>query len=148
MSVNKVILVGNVGNDPEVKYIKEDVPVAKFSLATNETYRTREGEKRTDTEWHNIVIWRGLAKVVEQYVKKGSQLYIEGKIQTRQYEQDGQTKYFTEVIAREMRMLGRAGEGSSSSSDYSQKTSAPKTQESAPPEPEDFGEVEDDDLPF
>jgi single-strand DNA-binding protein len=148
MSVNKVILVGNVGNDPEVKYIKEDVPVAKFSLATNETYRTRDGEKRTETEWHNIVIWRGLAKVVEQYVKKGSQLYIEGKIQTRQYEQDGQTKYFTEVVAREMRMLGKAGEGSGSGNDYSQKTSAPKTQESTPPEPEDFGDIEDDDLPF
>lgn len=147
MSVNKVILVGNVGNDPEVNYIKEDVPVAKFSLATNETYKTRDGERKTDTEWHNIVVWRGLAKVVEQYVKKGSQLYIEGKISTRQYEKDGQTKYFTEIVAREMKMLGRASDSNNSSENYSKQSSSPTVQESAPETP-DFDEIEDDDLPF
>lgn len=106
MSVNKVILVGNVGKDPEVNYIREDVPVAKFPLATSETY-TRDGEKVTQTEWHNIVVWRGLAKVVEKYVKKGSLLYIEGRISTRTYEKDGETKYFTEIVTENMRMLGK-----------------------------------------
>ena len=104
--VNKVILIGNVGNDPEVKYIKEDVPVAKFSLATSESYKNRDGEKVTNTEWHNIVVWRGLAKVVEKYVKKGSKLFIEGKLTYRKYEdKDGQTKYFTEIVCRVTPML-------------------------------------------
>lgn len=107
MGINKAILVGTVGNDPEVKYIKEDLPVAKFSLATNETYRDKSGEKVTTTEWHNIVVWRGLAKVVEQYVKKGSQLYIEGKITHRTYEKDGQTKYFTEILVNTLQLLGK-----------------------------------------
>ena len=104
--VNKVILIGNVGNDPEVKYIKEDVPVAKFSLATSESYKNKDGERVTNTEWHNIVVWRGLAKVVEKYVKKGSKLYIEGKLTHRKYEdKDGQTKYFTEIVCRDLTML-------------------------------------------
>src|SRR6056297_1366529 len=98
MSVNKVILVGNVGNDPEVKHLDQDVKVAKFRMATSETYRAKNGERVTSTEWHNIVLWRGLAGVVEQYVKKGSRLFIEGKLTHRQYEKDGETKFFTEVV--------------------------------------------------
>ena len=105
MSVNKVILVGNVGRDPEVKYIDQDVPYARFTLATSETYKAKNGEKVESTEWHNIVLWRGLAKIAEQYVKKGSKLYIEGKITHRQYEQDGVTKYFTEIVGNNMVML-------------------------------------------
>lgn len=108
MSVNKVILVGNVGKDPEVKYVEQDVPYARFTLATSESYK-KNGEKIETTEWHNIVMWRGLAKVVEQYVKKGSKLFIEGKITHRQYEQDGATKYFTEIVGNNMVMLDSKG---------------------------------------
>ena len=146
MSVNKVILIGNVGNDPEVKYIKEDVPVAKFSLATSESYK-KDGEKVTNTEWHNIVVWRGLAKVVENYVKKGSKLYIEGKLTHRKFEQDGQTKYFTEIVCRELQMLDSKNSSSNNSANTT-KTSAPK--ETKPTiEENDAESFEDvDDLPF
>jgi len=137
MSVNKVILIGNVGKDPEVNYIKEDLPVAKFTLATSETY-TKDGQKVTNTEWHNIVVWRGLAKVVENYVKKGSKLYIEGKITNRQYEKDGQTKYFTEIVARELTML----DSKNSSPDSNTPSPAAAAAPAAPTQ--DAG----DDLPF
>jgi len=145
MSVNKVILVGNVGNDPEVQYIKEDVPVAKFRLATNESYKNKDGERVTNTEWHNVVVWRGLAKVVEKYVKKGSKLYIEGKITNRQYEKDGVTKYFTEIVAREMVMLDSKPEGGN----YNKEESNTETATPAAPqnnEPAGFDAT--DDLPF
>ena len=139
MSVNKVILIGNVGKDPEVNYIKEDLPVAKFTMATSESY-TKDGQKVTNTEWHNIVVWRGLAKVVEQYVKKGSKLYIEGKITNRQYEKDGQTKYFTEIVANQMQMLdSRNTSGDSSNNNTTAQASAP-----TPPPVQDGN----DDLPF
>jgi single-strand DNA-binding protein len=104
--INKVILLGNVGADPEVRHINEELQVARFTLATSDSYK-KDGERITQTEWHNIVAWRGLSKVVEQYVKKGTQLYIEGKITTRSYEKDGQTKYFTEIVANELKMIGR-----------------------------------------
>lgn len=104
--VNKVILVGNVGKDPEVKYLEGGVAVAKFPLATSETYKNREGQKVEQTEWHNIVLWRGLAEVAEKYVRKGKQLYIEGKIRTRTYEENNVKKYFTEIIADSMTLLG------------------------------------------
>ena len=107
MSVNKVILVGNVGKEPEVKELENEVSVANFPLATSETY-TQNGEKVTQTEWHNIVLWKGLAKVVKDHVKKGMQLYIEGSLRTRSWEdQDGNKKYITEVIASNMQMLGK-----------------------------------------
>ncbi len=137
MSVNKVILIGNVGKDPEVNYIKEDLPVAKFTMATSETY-TKDGQKVTNTEWHNIVVWRGLAKVVEQYVKKGSKLYIEGKITNRQYEKDGQTKYFTEIVANQMQMLDSRNSGGESNG------SSPAASAPTPPPAQDAS----DDLPF
>jgi single-strand DNA-binding protein len=108
MSVNKVILVGNVGKDPETRYLDENTPVCKFPFATSEVYRNREGEKITQTEWHNIVLWRGLAQVAEKYVRKGSQLYIEGRIRTRSYDdKDGVKKYITEIVGDNMQMLGR-----------------------------------------
>jgi single-strand DNA-binding protein len=108
MSVNKVILVGNVGKDPEVRYLEKGVAVAKFPLATSETYKGKDGEKVTATEWHNVVLWRGLAETVEKYVKKGSQLYIEGKIRTRSYDdKDGNKRYVTEIVADLMQMLGK-----------------------------------------
>jgi len=114
MSVNKVILVGNVGKDPEVRYLEKGVAVAKFPLATSETYKGKDGEKVTTTEWHNIVLWRGLAETVEKYVKKGSQLYIEGKIRTRSYDdKDGNKRYVTEIVADLMQMLGKKSDSGS-----------------------------------
>jgi single-strand DNA-binding protein len=112
MAVNKVILVGNVGKDPETRYLDENTPVCKFPLATSETYKNRDGERIEQTEWHNIVLWRGLAKVAEQYVKKGSQLYIEGRIRTRSYDdKDGIKRYTTEIVGDNMQMLGRRQDG-------------------------------------
>ena len=108
MSINKVILVGNVGKDPEVRYLESGVAVARFPFATSETYKGKDGEKVTTTEWHNIVLWRGLAEVAEKYVKKGSQLYLEGKIRTRSYDdKDGVKRYMTEIVTDQMQMLGR-----------------------------------------
>jgi single-strand DNA-binding protein len=105
MGINKVILVGNVGRDPEVRALPSGVRLAKFSLATTDR-RFKDEDGNPQTEWHNLVAWRGLADVVEQYVTKGKQLYIEGKIRTRTYEQDGQRKYFTEIHVEEMELLG------------------------------------------
>lgn len=108
MSINKVILVGNVGKDPEVRYLDSGVAVTNFPFATSETYKNKQGDKVTNTEWHNIVMWRGLAEVVEKYVVKGSQLYIEGKIKTRSYDdRDGNKRYITEIVGDNMQMLGR-----------------------------------------
>lgn len=151
MSVNKVILIGNVGKDPEVKYIEQDVPVAKFTLATSESYKAKNGEKVETTEWHNIVLWRGLAKIAEQYVKKGSKLYIEGKITHRQYEQDGVTKFFTEIVGNSMEMLSSRGDDNKSGANqYAQNQNNPA---SVPPvsmanEPEMDASGGDEDLPF
>jgi len=99
MSINKVILVGNVGKDPEVRYLDSGVAVANFPFATSETYKNKQGEKVTNTEWHNIVMWRGLAEVVEKYVNKGSQLYIEGK------SEHGRTMTRMEINAAQRKLL-------------------------------------------
>ena len=108
MAVNKVILVGNVGKDPDVRYLDENTAVCKFPLATSEVYKNRNGEKVEQTEWHNIVLWGGLAQVAEKYVKKGSQLYIEGRIRSRSYDdKDGVKRYFTEIVGDNMQMLGK-----------------------------------------
>ena len=105
--VNKVILVGNLGKDPEVRYLDSGVAVANFSLATTENYKNKQGEKVSQTEWHNIVIWRGLAEVAEKWLKKGSSVYIEGKIRTNKWEdKEGNTRYNTEILADNMTMLG------------------------------------------
>ena len=106
--VNKVILVGNLGKDPEVRHLESGVMVANFPLATTESYRDRNtGERRQVTEWHNIVLWRGLAEISEKYLKKGNQVYIEGKLRTRSWQdQEGNTRYTTEVVADNMTMLG------------------------------------------
>ncbi len=113
-SVNKVILVGNLGKDPEVRKLENGATVASFSIATSEVYRDKNsGEQRTQTEWHNIVLWRGLAEVAEKYLRKGMQIYLEGKLRNRSYEdKDGVTKYITEVVGDNMVMMSRnpAGE--------------------------------------
>ena len=105
--VNKVILVGNLGKDPEVRYLDSGVAVANFTLATTENYKNKQGERVSQTEWHNIVLWRGLAEVAEKWLKKGSSIYVEGKIRNRKWEdKDGNTRYNTEVLADNMTMLG------------------------------------------
>lgn len=104
--VNKVILVGNVGADPEVKYLDGGVAVANIRLATTENYRDKNGERISQTEWHNVVFWRGLAETVEKYVKKGMKLYIEGRLRTRSWDdQNGIKRYTTEIFADNMQML-------------------------------------------
>ncbi len=112
MSINKVILVGNVGKDPVIRYFDKGVAKAAFPLATSETYTNQQGETITSTEWHNIVLWRALAEVAEKTVKKGSQLYIVGKIKTRSYvDKDGNNKYITEILADTMLVLDKKQPG-------------------------------------
>ena len=119
MSLNKVMLIGNVGNDPEVRYLESNpqnpsanAKVASFRLATTERYRDRSGELRENTEWHSIVVWRNNADVVEKFVHKGSQIYIEGKLRTRQWtDQTGNKRYTTEVVADTLQLLGKRPDG-------------------------------------
>jgi single-strand DNA-binding protein len=111
MSVNKVILVGNLGKDPELRYTPSGAAVATFSLATTERYKDRDGNRQEKTEWHNVVVWRQLAEICGKFLHKGKQVYIEGKIQTRSYDdRDGNKRYITEIVADQMQMLGRAGD--------------------------------------
>ncbi|MCK4465190.1 MAG: single-stranded DNA-binding protein [Bacteroidales bacterium] len=143
MSINKVILVGNVGKDPEVRYLDSGVAVANFPFATSETYKNKNGEKVTTTEWHNIVLWRGLAEVVEKYVKKGSQLYLEGKIRTRSWDdRDGNKRYTTEIIADTMQMLGRRSDESATPQPHDEEVPADEMNK------ENNTTEETDDLPF
>ena len=121
--VNKVILVGNLGKDPEVRYLDNGVAVANFSLATTENYKNKAGERVSQTEWHNIVLWRGLAEVAEKYLKKGASVYVEGKIRTKKWEdKDGNTRYNTEILADNMTMLGGKPSQEDSSSSASVST--------------------------
>lgn len=121
--VNKVILVGRVGKQPEVRNLDNGNAVANFSLATSETYKDKSGEKKETTEWSNIVLWGKLAEIAQKYVNKGDLVYIEGKLQTRSWEKDGVTRYTTEVVGSSLQMLGGKGSsgdsGSSSESDSS-----------------------------
>ncbi len=112
-SVNKVILVGNVGQDPEVKYTASGVPAAKLSVATNERFKDRNDQWQDRTEWHSVVAWQRLAEVVGEYVRKGSKLYVEGKLQTSTWEdrQHGEKKYRTEIVARDIVLLGSWNNG-------------------------------------
>ncbi|MBL4668778.1 MAG: single-stranded DNA-binding protein [Flavobacteriales bacterium] len=145
--INKVILVGNLGKDPEVRYLEGGTAVANFPIATSETYKDRTtGERKTNTEWHNIVVWRGLAEVAEKYLKKGSQIYLEGKLKTRQWQdKDGNNRYTTEIVADNLQMLGRKDDNISTTP---VQTAAP-TKETPAPEPEsDKSNNEVDDLPF
>ncbi len=120
--VNKVILVGRLGKDPEVRNLDNGAVVANFTLATSESYKDKTtGEKKEITEWHNIVLWRGLAEISQKYLHKGDMVYVEGKLRTRSWEKDGVTRYTTEVIADNMTMLSTKGSGGSgSASGYGQ----------------------------
>lgn len=146
MSVNKVILVGNVGQDPEVRYLERGVAVANFSLATTERgFKMQNGTEVPDrTEWHNIVCWRGLAELAENYIRKGTQLYIEGKIQTRSWQKDGITRYTTEIYADTIQLLGRKPETINplSPENISRQGETPNSSE------EKTTQKTEDDLPF
>jgi len=125
--VNKVILVGNLGKDPEVRYLEGGTAVANFSLATTESYKDKQGNRIEQTEWHNIVVWRGLAEVAEKYLKKGSQVYVEGKLRTRSYDdKDGVKRYSTEIVVDNMTMLGGKRDETPSPAPIS-NTAPPKT---------------------
>lgn len=144
--VNKVILIGNVGADPEVRYLDGGVAVANLRLATTERYRNKNGENVDQTEWHNIVLWRGLAEIVEKYVRKGMRLYIEGRIRTRSWDdQNGNKRYTTEIYADNMQMLSYKQDGDNSEVSRTYKAPANTTQDMNPPmaAPDD-----NDDLPF
>ena len=119
-SVNKVILIGNLGKDPEVRHLEGGVAVARFPLATSESFKDKSGQRQEKTEWHNIVLWRGLAEVAEKYLKKGQSVFIEGKIRTSQYQdKEGNQRYSTEIVADNMTMLGsRGGDSGNGSGDY------------------------------
>ena len=142
-SVNKVILVGNVGKDPEVRYSQSGTPVANFSLATNERFKDRNDEWQERTEWHNIVAWQRLAEIVGEYVAKGSKLYVEGKIQTSSWEdrQSGERKYRTAIVARDLLLLGPR----ESSGDHE---GAPRTNHEDQRSDAGSGESGDEDIPF
>ena len=143
--VNKVILVGNLGKDPEVRHLESGVAVASFTLATSETYRDRNtGEKKTLTEWHNIVLWRGLAEIAEKYLNKGDQIYIEGRLRSRSWESDSGTRYITEVVGDNMVMLG-SRKGSEPESTPAPTSETKQEVAQIPPEIES---EEEDDLPF
>ena len=143
MSVNKVILLGNVGKDAEVRYIDSGVAVASFSLATSENYTAKNGEKVTTTEWHNIVAWRGLAEFAGKYIQKGRQIYVEGQIRTRSYDdKDGVKKYVTDILANSIQLLGRKEGGENSPADNYTKP------ESNGGNDIDSSDASADDLPF
>jgi single-strand DNA-binding protein len=136
-SVNKVILVGNLGSDPEVRYTPSGRAVANFSLATTERFTNKEGEKEERTEWHKIVAWARLGEICGEYLTKGSQIYIEGRLQTRNWEdRDGNKRYTTEIIAQAMQMLGG-----------SKKGGEVKSAEESHPSEEPVS-IPDDDIPF
>ena len=146
--VNKVILIGRLGKDPEVRHLESGTAVANFTMATTESYRDRNtGERKEITDWHNIVLWRGLADVAEKYLKKGNLVYIEGKLKTRSWEdKDGNTRYTTEVVADNMTMLGGKPSETTGEGDFRQETQTPVAQTTAP----NLNAVNDDtdDLPF
>ena len=139
--VNKVILVGNLGRDPEVRFTKSGQAVASFSLATSEKWTGKDGNKEEKTEWHRVVAWGKLGEICGEYLSKGKQVYIEGRIQTREWEDnDGNKKQTTEIVANNMTMLGQVGSGSGS-----QSSSGSQESQGASSGTEDF---EDDDIPF
>jgi len=143
-SVNKVILIGNLGKDPEVKYTPQGTPVAKLTLATNERYKDKSGEWQDRTEWHNVVLWQRLAEIAGEYLKKGSKVYIEGRLQTRSWEdkQTNQKKYMTEVVANDLVLLGGRPEGGefAGGNNFDQRVPEAEPAASSP--------ISDEDIPF
>ena len=152
-SVNKVILIGNLGKDPEVKFTPQGTPVAKITLATNERFKGKDGNWQDRTEWHNVVLWQRLAEIAGEYLKKGGKVYIEGRLQTRSWDDktSGQKKYMTEVVASDLVLLGGRGEGggesgggrgasASGGNNFDQRTPEPEMAQASP--------ISDEDIPF
>ena len=154
-SLNRVTLIGNLGKDPEVKYTPSGTPVAKLTLATNERFKDKSGEWQDRTEWHNVVLWQRQAEIAGEYLKKGSKVYIEGRLQTRSWDDktSGQKKYMTEVVANDLILLGGRGEGAGGDSggssrgaaaggnNFDQRTPEPETAPASTP-------ISDEDIPF
>ena len=146
MAVNKVMLIGNLGRDPEIRYTTGGQAVANFTLATTEKYTNKAGEKQEDTEWHRIVAWGRLAEICGEYLSKGRMVYIEGSIKTRSWEdKEGNTKYTTEIVARNMQMLGGQG-GQGGRTEAAPSSSNQKAPADFDIEDDSFGN--DDDIPF
>lgn len=162
-SVNKVLLIGNLGKDPDIRYMPNGDAVANFSIATTDTWKDKQGQKQERTEWHNIVMYSRLAEIAGQYLKKGSQVYIEGRLQTRKWQDKntGADRYTTEIIANEMKMLGSKGSSGNSSAEYDAPpaayneaprsapaaSSAPSAPKPAAPN-KSFDDGFEDDIPF
>jgi single-strand DNA-binding protein len=150
MSVNKVILVGRLGKDPETRYMTNGEAVTNVTLATSENWKDKSGEKQEKTEWHNLVFYRRLAEIAGEYLKKGSQIYVEGKIQTRKWQdKEGKDRYTTEIVVNEMQMLGSKAGGAGSFEVVERPASggAPSAPRSAPASKGNFDNF-DDDIPF
>ncbi len=155
-SVNKVILIGHLGKDPEVKYTPSGTPVAKFTLATNERYKDKEGNWQDRTEWHNLVAWQRTAEIVGEYCKKGSQIFVEGRLRTDSWDdkETGQKKYRTEIVVNELVLLGGRPQGQGEEGGgggYNRsKAAAANNMDQRTPEPEHAPgtQITDDDIPF
>jgi single-strand DNA-binding protein len=156
--INKVIIIGNLGRDPEVRYTQDGTAVANFTVATSESWTDRNsGEKKENTEWHRIVVWRRLAEICGEYLSKGRQVYVEGKLQTRSWEQEGITRYTTEIVANTVQFLGggagagapRQGAGGyqSGGRGQGQGSGSGSVQDPGYPDP-GYSDPQDDDIPF
>ncbi|HVB87544.1 MAG TPA: single-stranded DNA-binding protein [Candidatus Dormibacteraeota bacterium] len=150
MSVNKAILVGRLGRDPETRYTSGGQAVANFTLATDETFKDRSGERQKRTEWHRVVLWGKLAEIAQQYLKKGMLVYVEGRIQTRQWEdkRDGQKRQTTEIVGNVMRMLTSRNEGAGMAPAASRSPDADMEGVMPSDEPAAGPEISDEDIPF
>jgi single-strand DNA-binding protein len=159
-SLNRVQLIGNLGTDPEIKYTPQGTPVAKITIATNERFKDKSGEWQDRTEWHNVVLWQRLAEIAGEYLKKGGKVYIEGRLQTRSWDDktSGQKKYMTEVVASDLILLGGRGEGGGGDYKESSRGAGASTSgggnnfDQRVPEPEHAnagsGPITDEDIPF
>jgi single-strand DNA-binding protein len=143
--VNKVILVGHLGQDPEIRYMADGTAVANFNIATSESWKDKQtGEKRERTEWHRIVAWRGLGELCGKYLSKGRQVYIEGKLQTRSWEKDGVTRYTTEIVATDVQFIGARDDAGNRSRPAGGGNYVPDKGYPEPPLPD----RQEDDIPF
>jgi single-strand DNA-binding protein len=147
--LNKIMLIGNLGKDPEMKYTQQGTPVTNFSLAVTRSYKTPDGQTKDETEWFRVNAWRKLAETCNEYLRKGSKVYIEGRLFTREWQnQEGQTRTSVEVEASEMIMLDSKGGGPGSSGGFSDERSAPARSGSTSSRDADDGDMDLDDLPF
>jgi single-strand DNA-binding protein len=153
-SLNRVQLIGNLGKDPEIKYTPSGTPVAKITIATNERFKDKSGEWQDRTEWHNVVLWQRLAEIAGEYLKKGGKVFIEGRLQTRSWDdkQTGQKKYATDIVASDLILLGGRGEGGSGGGDFNRGSSNNNNFDQRSPEsetaPVGSGPISDEDIPF